>query len=328
MTQGKIRMLRGALLASVLALLLNGCTPLEGLQALRQMVQDLVPTQLRSNYASVLYQLIDSARVKVVKGQPAQAVALLRTFKSYVTKYQNAGALDGNAASNLNSFADTVIQITLACGTPGVDTGIQLLWRFEEGSGTTTQDLSLNGNTGTLVNNPGWGSLFGNAVDFTAGSFQYVTAGVRPSLVMTNALTVAMRIRPNGNGILLNKEGEYEIALQNGTIQFALANSSPGWTWTDTAHAPTPGNDIHIALTYSTVDGFIRVYVGGVQVSQTAGSGPIGDVDAGNNELRVGARSFAGEDFTGTIDEVRVYNRALSAAEVGMIADPFFGMGP
>lgn len=327
MTQGKIRMLRGALLASVLALLLNGCTPLEGLQALRQMVQDLVPTQLRSNYASVLFQLIDSARVKVVKGQPAQAVALLRTFKSYVTKYQNAGALDGNAASNLNSFADTVIQITNACGTPGVDTGIQLLWRFEEGSGTTTQDLSLNGNTGTLVNNPGWGSLFGNAVDFTAGGFQYVTAGVRPSLVMTNALTVAMRIRPNGNGILLNKEGEYELAIRGGEIHFALANTSPGWGSIDTDYAPTNGSEIHVALTYSSADGVARLYVDGTQVFQIAAGGAIVDLDATNNELRVGSRSFP-EDFTGTIDEVRVYNRALSPAEVSILADPFFGMGP
>ena len=64
-----------------------------------------------------------------------------------------------------------------------------------------------------------------------------------------------------------------------------------------------------------TYDGAtMRIYVNGVQVASRAQSGAIA---VGNGALRIGGNnSFAGEFFRGLIDEVRVYNRALSAAEI------------
>jgi hypothetical protein len=68
----------------------------------------------------------------------------------------------------------------------------------------------------------------------------------------------------------------------------------------------------HIAVTY---DGSVQVfYVNGVQVGSVAGSGAI---TVSNGALRIGGdASSTGEFFTGMIDEVRVYNRALSPAEI------------
>ena len=53
----------------------------------------------------------------------------------------------------------------------------------------------------------------------------------------------------------------------------------------------------------------------GVQVAIRAQTG---SMVVGNQDLRIGGNaSFAGEFYNGLIDNVRVYNRALSAAEIG-----------
>ena len=68
---------------------------------------------------------------------------------------------------------------------------------------------------------------------------------------------------------------------------------------------------VHLATTY---DGSaLRLYVNGSQVSSVAKSGSILTSD---NPLQLGGDSIYGQYFSGLIDEVRVYNRALSAAEI------------
>src|SRR4029077_13905431 len=70
------------------------------------------------------------------------------------------------------------------------------------------------------------------------------------------------------------------------------------------------------AWTYltATYDGTaVNLYVNGSLVSSTARTGPI---ITSNNPLQVGGDSIYGQYFAGLIDEVRVYNGALSAAEI------------
>ncbi len=83
------------------------------------------------------------------------------------------------------------------------------------------------------------------------------------------------------------------VRLLNGTATI------PSGAWT------------HLAATY---DGTTqRLYVNGTQVSTLAVSGAI---TTSNNPLKIGGNSIWAEWFSGLIDEVRVYNRALSAAEI------------
>ena len=68
---------------------------------------------------------------------------------------------------------------------------------------------------------------------------------------------------------------------------------------------------MHLAATY---DGAMqRLYVNGVQVSSRAQTGTI---TVTTNVLRIGGSTTMGQYFNGTVDEVRVYNRALVAAEI------------
>ena len=83
------------------------------------------------------------------------------------------------------------------------------------------------------------------------------------------------------------------------TVTFAAPHSCAASTWT------------HLAATY---DGnVLALYVNGVQNATLLTSGPI---VTSTGSLRIGENTIWGEAFTGQIDEVRIYNRALAAAEI------------
>ncbi len=139
---------------------------------------------------------------------------------------------------------------------------------------------------------------------------------------MTNACTLSAWIYPTGvgslapyGGIIVNKEGEYELArFTDGTIQWAFANTNPGWNWINTGYVAPLNQWTHVAVTYDS--GLVKTYINGVLTHTYAGSGAIGDVDGSQNDFRVGGRQVTSHNFQGRIDEVRVYNRALTASEV------------
>jgi hypothetical protein len=78
----------------------------------------------------------------------------------------------------------------------------------------------------------------------------------------------------------------------------------------------------HLAVTYDGAT--LRLYVNGTQVATRAQTGAI---TSSTNPLRIGGNAVWGEYFNGVIDEVRVYNRALSAAEITTDRDTPVGGG-
>jgi hypothetical protein len=94
--------------------------------------------------------------------------------------------------------------------------------------------------------------------------------------------------RPSGHAFI----GASEFDTR-GTAQLAVN------TWT------------HLAATYDGLN--LRLYVNGTQVSSRALTG---SMSASTGALRIGGNTIWQEWFAGLIDEVRVYNRALSATEV------------
>ncbi|HEX6657470.1 MAG TPA: LamG-like jellyroll fold domain-containing protein, partial [Ilumatobacter sp.] len=152
------------------------------------------------------------------------------------------------------------------------------------------------------------------------------TGGVRvfgsPSLQADDVLTIEAWINPTGpgtgggqGGIIVNKEGEYEIArFADGTIRWAFANSNPGWVWISTGYVAPLNEWTHIAVVYDNGD--VRTYADGELVHFFDGAGLIGDIHPGLDELRVGDRSSANQRFQGQIDEVRVWTTTRSQTEI------------
>ncbi len=160
----------------------------------------------------------------------------------------------------------------------------------------------------------------GSGLDFD-GIDDYVSIADDPSLVMTSTMTMEAWINPdasaNGNRMIINKEGEYEVALfSNDRIYWAFANSDPGWAWHDTGYTVTNGEWTHIAVTYD--NGTVTTYVNGQAVDSYSGSGLIGDTYPVLNELRIGGRmnNPAGKFFDGRIDDVRIWNTVRTQGEI------------
>jgi predicted lipoprotein with Yx(FWY)xxD motif len=200
--------------------------------------------------------------------------------------------------------------------------GLAGFWMFDENANTITVDSSVSGNTGTLTGGAGWATGQNRSAVSLDGVDDYVQVGAQSSLVMTNSATFTAWIHPTGSGsqpvlggIIINKEGEYEIArFSDGTIQWAFANANPGWNWINTGAVAPLNQWTHVAVVYES--GTVRTYINGVLAHTHNGSGAIGDVDNTQNDFRVGGRQLTTHNFQGRIDEVRTYNRALSASEI------------
>ena len=103
-------------------------------------------------------------------------------------------------------------------------------------------------------------------------------------------------------------------ARSSASRPMVYVNNSPSVSRPNDVSAPAalPLNTwSHLAATY---DGAIlRLYVNGAQVSSQARTGPI---VTSSGALRIGGDTVWGEYFRGVIDEVRVYSRALTPAEI------------
>ena len=117
--------------------------------------------------------------------------------------------------------------------------------------------------------------------------------------------------------VIAGREGEYLLARgPNGNVHYSIANTNPGWGWVDTG-VPMPREHwTKLALTY---DGSaIRLYKNGQLAYTRAASGVIGDAAPFHNAFQVAARQSTTEPsyFDGTIDDVELVDRAMSAAEI------------
>ncbi len=148
---------------------------------------------------------------------------------------------------------------------------------------------------------------------------RYVPLTFTVSGNLTDGMTLEAWVRPSsGTGwrTVLLKEATSALSY----ALYSANNASPPGAW---AHAATteafvlgtaavPTNSwTHLAATYDGTT--LKFFVNGVQVSSKPGVGPIA---ASSGALRVGGNGAWGEYFKGLIDDVRIYNRALSATEV------------
>lgn len=197
--------------------------------------------------------------------------------------------------------------------------GLVAAYSFDEGAGTTVGDSSGNANTGTITNAT-WAASgkYGRALSFN-GTNARVSIPSSASLNLTTGMTLSAWVNPSvsrtaWSDVIWKADALYflEATSTNGGRPAAGAKNASG-TWTN-AYAPSalPVNTwTHLAATY---DGsFIRLFVNGIQVAATARTG---NLLTSTQPLFIGGNTIYGYHFAGLIDEVRVYNRALTQAEI------------
>ena len=206
-------------------------------------------------------------------------------------------------------------------------------WTFDEGTGTVAADSSGNGNDGTLSGPVEWtpDGKIGGALKFT-GPYNFVRVPNSPSLNPTREITIAAWINPSwtGNNRILQKstegsDSQYRFLKEGGNnIRLHLP---PAANFEVTGHLPPNGEWTHLAGTYD--HSMIRIYFNATLIGETAFSD---NMQTSDGPLFIGTKwsqAPAGDEFNGIMDDVRIYNRALSQSELAILGgdpkahDPF-----
>ncbi|MFG1705508.1 LamG-like jellyroll fold domain-containing protein [Nonomuraea sp. M3C6] len=229
------------------------------------------------------------------------------------TYYYKVIAFD---AVNLPSPASN--EATANVTAPPANTGLVAAYGMNEGTGTTVTDSSGKSNTGTLTN-AAWSNSgkYGKALSFN-GSNAYVNIPDSTTLRLTTGMTLEAWLNPataTGYRTALIKQHSSGVAY----ALWANADNNRPYTeivtTTDQGLPGTAGLPLntwtHLTATYDGTT--LRLYTNGTQTAQKTVTGTIrSDTQA----LRIGGSSLWGEYFNGLIDDVRVYNRALTATEI------------
>jgi Galactose oxidase-like, Early set domain/Concanavalin A-like lectin/glucanases superfamily/Bacterial Ig domain/Bacterial Ig-like domain/Kelch motif/Galactose oxidase, central domain len=213
-----------------------------------------------------------------------------------------------------NTGTDT---LTVTYTPPSPSAGLVAAYGFNEGAGTFSADVSGNGHTATLVNNPSWvAGQFGSALSFN-GTSSYATTGLTTNLpnwtvsgwVRGQAAPAAAA--PSGP---INRQANYQINWNHDNPLFqGTAAMRIGTTWHIASFGPLAGNTwYYLAATY---DGeTLRAYTNGQLI--TSNPTPSGPPAAEPAALTIGRHATVNNFFQGSVDNVRIYNRALSQTEI------------
>ena len=204
--------------------------------------------------------------------------------------------------------------------------GLILHHSYDEGSGTHAADLSGNGHDG-VIDNPQWvAGKFGNALHFGGeGSDAFVTVESSPLLNVNECTFMAWINAEHWDGVrqivgksvhggcsgrtqygLFSESGTFKLRFETGSGRADIATDLP----------PT-GEWVHIAFTN---DGSTAtIYVNGA--SAVEGEVP-GELNANDDPWRIGQDcERLNYVFAGSIDEVRLWNRALSGSDIAILKD-------
>jgi hypothetical protein len=195
------------------------------------------------------------------------------------------------------------------------------IWTFDEGSGNTAKDSSGNGNDGKFVKEPKWvNGKFGKALEFN-GSDNYVDCGNAKSFDLTDAITIVAWINPANEAFthqdFVGKPSAYILGHMDppGPILRCYINDG-AWFGVDFSNPFTDyvGKWTHFAFTYDLSK--LKIYVNGAVDKEGSRGGKI----AINTNQVVIAHSSESQGFAaffkGMIDEVAIFNVALSEADI------------
>lgn len=220
-------------------------------------------------------------------------------------------------------FIGSIVAIVVLAGSTGVyafTDGLQVSMQFEEGSGATTADSSGNGRSATLT-----GAFFAPTEGHTGGGMvfdgvdDYLEFSDTSMWGLTDAISVCAWVKLSRGGAILQR-GDYvrPYALSvttDRTINWAI------FTTSDNRYSSTAtivwNQWHHIVATYNAVAGTSKIYLDGELVTTGTFTGVL-DRRTATTKMGTRANSYW---MGGTLDDVRLYSRAISAAEVKDIFD-------
>jgi chitodextrinase len=225
-----------------------------------------------------------------------------------------------DAANNPSGYSNVASATTQAAPS-----GLVGAYGFNEGLGTTTADASGRSHPGTLVGAT-WTNAgrYGKALSYN-GTSSYVDLGNPTDFQITGSMSWSAWIfataNPVDDGQIVSKSSgpgwQFKSSPDTGPHTFGVAVSANG-----TSNVQRYSNTVrqlntwyHVAGVYDATARTLNIYVNGVLDNGVLrGTVPASQWNAPQN-VNLGRRT-GGFYFAGTIDEVRLYNRALSQGEI------------
>ncbi len=241
----------------------------------------------------------------------------------------NATLHDGNYSVVVSNDFGSVEsgEILVDVNTTWSTDGLVGWWKFDETNGTVAYDSSGNGNDGNLTNGPTWTTgKIGGALSFD-GVDDFVEVSSR-KWTLNNTFTVSLwyfnQKDPGAIGTPFSLswgEGMDEILLYliDSKIRFYIHKSGGNYATRFRSSLDSTWNNIVCSGSGGITESNVNIFLNGNSVSSnysTSGT-PSLLSDEQNRTLRIGRRNTADPYYNkGLIDDVRIYDRALSAEEV------------
>ena len=229
--------------------------------------------------------------------------------------------VDGNGANGMLLLDNLLLyrkapELTVPVA-PSTD-GLVAHWKLDEGAGTSAGD-SAGSHHATIKGIVQWttGQLGGALV--LDGMNTYADCGSGAALDITDTITLSAWVKPqdagNGEHNPYIAKGDHTYALKHGSgnsFEFFVYNEG---TWNGVNVSVTDGyndNWYHLAGTFDGTQ--LKMYINGVLSGTTDYEGPIA---TSTDAVNLGRNSEETDRlYEGTLDDARIYNRALSEAEV------------
>ena len=200
--------------------------------------------------------------------------------------------------------------------------GLVAYWPFDEGSGKTAEDVTGNGHDGKFAGAPKWvDGKFGTALEFD-GEEDHVVVADDAALAIEENITFMAWFSPGD--VLTSRR----LMVKNNSIfvifDFGNKDSIDFLVKPDNTFAESTTTDWKVGEWYhfaGTFDGkTMKVYVNGKLEGEAANNVPIALSDL---ELWIGGDDFGRptDFFPGTIDEVRLYEKTLTEAEIQKVME-------
>ena len=251
-----------------------------------------------------------------------------------------SGDLSGSAnPTTLTMNANKTVTATFIPGTAD----LIAYWRFDEASGTTVTDSSGNSNTGTLVNGGTWTTgKVRNGLRFDGTNDHVVVNNSASINSITNRITIAFW----ANAADLSNDWVTALQRRNAADWFdwqiyLRASDAPTANhpvfrvdWNSNGAIDT-GEQVECSTILATSQWYfvaviydgsqMRFYLNGTSCGTTAKSG--GVIPNSARQIWLGGNEPWGEYLNGMLDEVRIYKRALSQAEIQALMTPTLNVG-
>lgn len=231
--------------------------------------------------------------------------------------------------SDKNNIAENTDSASQAAAIAGSGSGLVAYYTFDDGTGI---DSSGNGRNGILVNEPTYvaGGVGNGAMQFD-GIDDYINVG---DIFYSDSLTVCTWVNPavideNIKSLVIKRNSS---GIKAGANEWMMVQSSEGfqyaaWSATGDVVVDLKGpsltsNDLnkwsHVCAVQQGDGKESYLYVNGSQVNSVSQSGIMAN-KSGHVQIAARTNNNSQRYFNGSMDEVRIYNRALSSSEISEI---------